>query len=260
MAYLVPPLPLTGEITPNTFISVPDPSSSSSSSSAPRIGREKISTSTRIIFFIPGNPGLISYYHLFLALLAKGLAAAGSREEDEKEKKDIASSEPAPFVIYGRSLGGFEVEEDKSYSGSRLNSSRRKEKQEDAQKGNAGLERETPSCLYDLTEQIEFVERQLRNCVRRWRQSILQGDDYSSSESKLAWAEPKAQVILIGHSVGSYIAMEVLRRSRERGEKSSGATNAHDDGDEMEIIGGVMLFPTVVDIAKSPSGRKLTVS
>jgi hypothetical protein len=122
-----------------------------------------------------------------------------------------------------------------------------------------------PSRLYGLTEQIEFVERQLRNCVRRWRQSVLQQDDASSSEPNSTGerrSEPKAQVILIGHSVGSYIAMEVLRRSRERRENRSRGGDADDDGDEMEmeIIGGVMLFPTVVDIAKSPSGRKLTVS
>ena len=29
--------------------------------------------------------------------------------------------------------------------------------------------------------------------------------------------------------------------------------------DQIDIIGAVMLFPTVVDIAKSPSGKKLTV-
>ncbi|KAF2680598.1 hypothetical protein K458DRAFT_311304 [Lentithecium fluviatile CBS 122367] len=51
------------------------------------------------------------------------------------------------------------------------------------------------------------------------------------------------RVILIGHSVGAYILLEVLRRQRE---KSNG----------VRIIGGICLFPTITHIAKSPSGRK----
>ncbi|KAJ6185917.1 hypothetical protein N7519_007218 [Penicillium mononematosum] len=55
------------------------------------------------------------------------------------------------------------------------------------------------------------------------------------------------KVILIGHSVGAYIAMEILRRHRES-----------NPGSAFDIIGGAMLFPTVKDIAASPSGQKLT--
>lgn len=71
----------------------------------------------------------------------------------------------------------------------------------------------------------------------------------------------KPRVILIGHSVGSYIAMEVLRRHREQRKASAALSDGNDDFDiEFDIIGGIMLFPTVIDIAKSPSGVKLTVS
>lgn len=57
----------------------------------------------------------------------------------------------------------------------------------------------------------------------------------------------------MGHSVGTYIAMEVIRRHRER------STSDHSNTGGFDIIGGVMLFPTVMDIASSPSGKKLTV-
>lgn len=62
------------------------------------------------------------------------------------------------------------------------------------------------------------------------------------------------RVIIAGHSVGAFIALEVLRvlceqRKKRRGSRARGT----------EIIGGIMLFPTIVDIAKSPSGRLLSV-
>lgn len=125
-------------------------------------------------------------------------------------------------MVYGRSLGGFDVDCD-------VGSERIAAEDEDG--------RESSSRLYGLSEQIEFMERQLGECVRRWRDGDVQGKK-----------KEKVKVILIGHSVGAYVAMEILRRWREE----------KDDG-TMEIIGGIMLFPTVVDIAKSISGRKLTV-
>ncbi|RLM00937.1 hypothetical protein CFD26_108869 [Aspergillus turcosus] len=81
---------------------------------------------------------------------------------------------------------------------------------------------------FGLEEQICYVQGKL--------EGFLAG---SGAES-----ETKQKVILVGHSVGAYIAMEILRRHRESA--------------EFDIVGGIMLFPTVVDIAKSASGQKLT--
>ncbi|CUS06958.1 unnamed protein product [Tuber aestivum] len=53
------------------------------------------------------------------------------------------------------------------------------------------------------------------------------------------------KVLLMGHSVGGYVFMEVIRELGGEGEK-------------VEVVGGVGLFPTIVDIGKSPSGRLLT--
>jgi pimeloyl-ACP methyl ester carboxylesterase len=91
--------------------------------------------------------------------------------------------------------------------------------------------------LFDLEDQICYVQGKL--------------------DGFLAGAETKQKVILVGHSVGSYIAMEILRRHRER---SDAKARAGADKADFDIVGGIMLFPTVVDIAKSPSGQKLTVS
>ncbi|OJJ48257.1 hypothetical protein ASPZODRAFT_130216 [Penicilliopsis zonata CBS 506.65] len=138
------------------------------------------STTDTSVFFIPGNPGLVEYYHLFLSLLSSQLQDACS--------------------IYGCSLGGF-------------------------------IER---TRLYSLEEQIGYVE----GCLEKF---------IASRGAK------KTKVILIGHSVGSYIAMEIIRRHHE---KNTAEKNNNDIS--FEIIGGTMLFPTVMEIADSPSGRKLT--
>ncbi|KAF7156053.1 hypothetical protein CNMCM5623_009195 [Aspergillus felis] len=89
--------------------------------------------------------------------------------------------------------------------------------------------------LFDLEDQICYAQGKL--------------------DGFLTGAETKQKVILVGHSVGAYIAMEILRRHRERSDAKAGAGAAKADFD---IVGGIMLFPTVVDIAKSPSGQKLT--
>ncbi|GFF56134.1 UPF0554 protein C2orf43 homolog [Aspergillus udagawae] len=89
--------------------------------------------------------------------------------------------------------------------------------------------------LFDLEDQICYVQGKL--------------------DGFLAGAETKQKVILVGHSVGSYIAMEILRRHRERSDAKAGAGA---DKADFDIVGGIMLFPTAVDIAKSPSGQKLT--
>ena len=129
------------------------------------------------------------------------------------------SSDGVSFRIYGRSLAGFEVGSGTEHR--------------DEEKDGIGC--------YDLEDQILYAQRGLNEVVSRTPES----------NSKNAGQRPQNQkVILIGHSVGSYIAMEVLRRHRE---------SQNEEGN-FDIIGGIMLFPTVIDIAKSPAGVKLTVS
>ena len=163
------------------------------------------------VFFISGNPGLIGYYHPFLSLLAQNLAEPSAQSK-------------TAYQIYGCSLGGFEVDEKTSLDGSRYQGS----------KDETGGEPE----LHDLEDQIRFVHQRL---------TAVMGESNASDASDLS-VPRKRKVVLIGHSVGAYIAMEVVKRHREAGEVS-----------DFDIVGGVMLFPTVMDIAASPSGQKLTV-
>lgn len=54
------------------------------------------------------------------------------------------------------------------------------------------------------------------------------------------------KVILMGHSVGAYILLEIIRRHRDRIESLA--------AEDFDLIGGILLFPTITHIARSPSG------
>ncbi|KAL4806118.1 hypothetical protein BDV18DRAFT_138730 [Aspergillus unguis] len=174
------------------------------------------------IYLISGNPGLISYYHVFVSLLSKKLQL-------------ISTSQDQTFNIVGHSLAGFELEQT-SASASK----------HESQKG--GSEKEH---YHDLEDQIQFAQGRLEGHMRS-------SDQYPAGPGHDSSTRPK--VILIGHSVGTYIAMEILRRYREEqiNSNSSAESEYEKEKASFDIIGGIMLFPTVMDIAKSPSGQKLT--
>ncbi|KAL2861117.1 bifunctional triacylglycerol lipase/ester hydrolase [Aspergillus lucknowensis] len=186
------------------------------------------------IYFITGNPGLISYYHSFLSHLSQKLAS-NPNTTPETEK-------PSSIHIFGHSLAGFELE------------------QSPKPKGRDG------DHYYSLEEQICFVQDRLR------AHTSALGREYADADASSTSGPSRPKVILIGHSVGTYMAMEILRRHREelapiKAQDPSRSENGFADGDRhddeagsqtFDIIGGIMLFPTVMDIAQSPSGQKLT--
>lgn len=169
------------------------------------------------IYFITGNPGLIGYYHSFLSLLSSKLGACVPNTR---------------FQIYGHSLSGFEIDHPEKDAEPRV------ETDDDS------------GCYYDVEAQISFLQKRLDGFLKTHHGGGSGGSDGTNKTGKTA---QRQKVILMGHSVGAYLAMEILRRHRER-QKAAPATAV-----DFDIIGGVMLFPTVVDIAKSQSGRKLTV-
>lgn len=142
-----------------------------------------------LIYFITGNPGLISFYIPFLSHLNSLL-----QDSRFSTKQDVS------FDVFGRSLSGFEVD------------------------------RATRSTPYSLEEQINNAEDAAIEFVKSVRLS-----------------DSSTRVILMGHSVGTYIMLEILRRQRLKAEG-------------LDVRGGVCLFPTIVDLAGSPSGEKVRVS
>ncbi|KAI9818416.1 MAG: hypothetical protein M1827_000475 [Pycnora praestabilis] len=162
------------------------------------------------IFFITGNPGLISYYTTFLAHLSAILNTPSPSQSklDQYLRGPLRSQSqnPPKFHVFGASLAGFETSS------------------------------HLPHPL-SLQEQIQYTESRLHEYVRLQRAKLQEDMDGSSSGP--------VKIILVGHSVGAYILLELLRRNSDHGMA---------DRNAMSMVGGVLLFPTVTHIAKSPLG------
>lgn len=87
-----------------------------------------------------------------------------------------------------------------------------------------------PTSPYSLEYQIQRSQKSLEEL--RIPSGPREGQIYDS-------------VILMGHSVGSYMVLEIIQRLRK---KSS----------PLKIRSGILLFPTVTHIAQSPSGVKIS--
>ena len=110
------------------------------------------------------------------------------------------------------------------------------------------LGQKTQGRILGLQEQISYTEEKLNLYVTSQRQKWMK----QSTETQ---ASGSIKIILIGHSVGAYICMELLKRWRmhtiEKGKSYAGWSR---------IVGFVGLFPTIIWIGKSPRGRTLGVS
>ena len=127
---------------------------------------------------------------------------------------NTASDRSIEFQVYGRSLSGFEMN--------------------DAEIKTMKWRKQPP---YGLQDQIRHSEDELAELVEEVKESGGARD---------------VRVILVGHSVGSYICLEIIRRLRAHGMVG--------EDFETRVVGAVGLFPTVVDIARSESGMKASVS
>jgi pimeloyl-ACP methyl ester carboxylesterase len=126
---------------------------------------------------------------------------------------NTATDRDVEFQVYGRSLSGFEMN--------------------DAEIKTMKWRKQPP---YGLQDQIRHSEDELADLVEEVKEQG--GRD--------------VRVILVGHSVGAYISLEIIRRLRAHG-------MAGEDF-ETRVVGAIGLFPTVVDIARSESGIKASVS
>jgi pimeloyl-ACP methyl ester carboxylesterase len=122
-----------------------------------------------------------------------------------------AASQSKRYFVYGCSLPGFDI-----YRREFL------------------VDRKLPCGLVEQIENIEaLIEKALENHVER-------------SDT----LERKPKVVLVGHSIGCYIMLEILRRRKAKDGPLHG----------VDIVGGVLLFPTITYIGQSRNGRIATVS
>ncbi|KAM0282164.1 hypothetical protein ACHAQH_003204 [Verticillium albo-atrum] len=101
----------------------------------------------------------------------------------------------------------------------------------------APFTRDTPP--YNLETQIETIFRHVA--------SLRRTDTARNAPGKVG--QPYDLVVIAGHSVGAYIALEIFHR-HQKDPLAAPHLNLH---------AGVLLFPTVTHIAQSPSGRRLAL-
>lgn len=92
--------------------------------------------------------------------------------------------------------------------------------------------------LYSITEQTDFVLETLRQYTTSSSTGSF-GDNASKNKQK---------VILIGHSFGTFAATEMMKRIHTEQLREA-----------FEVVGGVLLFPPIPDLERSPRGSKLAV-
>ncbi|KAM3448335.1 hypothetical protein MY3296_007869 [Beauveria thailandica] len=150
--------------------------------------RQASSKSHALIYFIPGNPGVVEFYTDFLSSLRALL---------DKTESGTA------LDIYGRNLLGFHDGDHEPFGPENL--------------------------PFDLDAQVEGM----------W--ADIASQRYGDTKDK-----PYDFVILIGHSIGAYIAVETFHRQ------------AMNPKANLNLQHGFLLFPTISYIARSPSGLKMT--
>jgi pimeloyl-ACP methyl ester carboxylesterase len=131
------------------------------------------------------------------------------------------------FLIAGFSLGGFDVS-----ASAHSEAIRGLQYPPDSPNGP----------IYGLRDQVDLTYRRVDALVSSLRQAESRNDG-------------AVRVILIGHSVGAYIALEVIRRLHEERSKVVRGSNA---SSAYIVSGAILLTPTVIDIAKSSYGRIVT--
>lgn len=147
-----------------------------------------------LLFFIPGNPGLVDYYTDFFDQLKARIGWADGH-----------------IHVHGRDLFGFRDDSHEPFS------------------------KDNPP--YDVDRQVEAVFDHL---------AALRRTD-SSRTTPGVKGEPYDFVILAGHSVGSYIALEIFHRHMRDPSRAP----------HLKLHAGLLLFPTVTHMAQSPSGKRL---
>lgn len=188
----------------------------------PKDGQSKSKEEYHIIF-VPGNPGLISYYACFLSLLHGFLNDPSSYSATPSDP----SNPPASVGVHGRSLAGFELFPSQGPQ---------------PQSGQ----------FYNVEDQIRHLHRTISDYADTVQPPTTLRNTPSSQDTK---TKQKPKIILIGHSVGTYFILSLLSLLHSRHPLDN---NKNDDDDaKFEISAAILLFPTVVDILDSPNGQRL---
>lgn len=205
--------------------------------------------SLTVLFFIPGNPGLIEYYFPFLKLLVRDSKNWVENSQGEREDRHI--------VIAGASLGGFESSVSESTAPASPTSTSVTDDFTETTPDGGKIE--DLLSLYPLSfprkhtgtntlrDQIDVTYARITTLIER----LLQKNQNTRSTPF-----ETVQVILAGHSVGAYIALEVVRRHHEVVHSENSPSRSSSAA--WSVPATLLLTPTIMNIAHSPSGRIAT--
>lgn len=238
---------------PDIFLHLPNfpyppPSPSQSTQSQPP-------QNLTLLFFIPGNPGLLEYYIPFLTLLTK--------------QNSKWTGKGKSFGVAGVSLGGFEKAT--STSTSESTPSKTPNASSTGTPSNGREEADTEDLLplyppsfprkqtgtYTLREQIELTYARLTTLTDRLRCQRLDTDTDTDTSTSTPL---NIEVIVTGHSVGAYIALELVNLYHQRlhinaeQETPSSSPSPSTNPISMTIPATILLTPTLLNISHSPSG------
>lgn len=225
----------------DVFLYLPPALSSARPSSTPPL------KSLNIVYFITGNPGLIAYYDTFLTLLSS-----------HSSGPDAPPSRSA--VIAGANLGGFfnEPAAAQPDPGDKHDTSVETLSVNDT--AVTALKRSllipphfAHKTIYSIHDQITLTESRINALVHGLREHF----------PTIVGQETPINVILAGHSVGAYIAIEVVRNRAEtfrlaRLSPDDPSTQQPKSRQTWHISCTILLTPTIIDIAHSTSGRIAT--
>ncbi|KIW38496.1 uncharacterized protein PV06_09452 [Exophiala oligosperma] len=262
-------MPLTSTKSADVFLHVPRDVSIPTDRPSRRAGapsRSKPTKTVTLVFFIPGNPGLISYYHPFLDLLAKRL---GKRQRQDRWQDRQA------VITAGLSLGGFDVaknggdhdddhdddqsaaEEKKKKMRELMYPSRGSHRGIDDGGGGANNNKSNNNRIYSLKDQIELCYARVQSLCDMIREEYHGRLDEGEKGST---GPDGVKVILVGHSVGTYICLEMVRLWHERRlpKKEHGSSKHEREEPPWTMSNCILLTPTIVDLHSSASGRIAT--
>ena len=151
-----------------------------------------------MVYMLPGNPCIMTYYRPFLSKLFSSL-------------NDALATRHLSAQVGGHTLPGFGME---------------------------SCALEDVSLPASLQAQISYAERLIRSAIKKH----VEIDDHGEHKRRL-------KVVLVAHSAGTYIALEILRRY----------TEGHNALSDVTIVGTVLICPAITDAAQSRNGSVANV-
>lgn len=107
---------------------------------------------------------------------------------------------------------------------------------------------------YDVEGQIRAVTGYIASLRRTPGGAVSESSD-GISANKTGSPPPYDLVIIAGHSVGAYIALEIFHRNQHNNSDSNNTASKQPLLPRLQA--GILLFPTVTHIAHSRAGRRL---